>query len=234
MSKTVIILGASSSIGRLVVDKYISCGWIVLAYCYKNNPFHDVTNKNSIKVTNLDLSDIDCVTKHLSEANFSNVSSIINCVGKIFPLSYSESNYEAIIKSLNINVLAASLFIKKLIPHMIKKRFGRIVHLGSIGVKYGGGMNNYPYALSKHLLEFFPSEIKNNSKNNVLCNTIRVGFVESNIHKDIPNKNINHRISLIPIGRPARPEEMIEMIYYFGSELNSYSTCEVITIAGGE
>ena len=41
MSKSVLILGASSVIGRLVVDKFILEGWSVVAYCNENNPFSE-------------------------------------------------------------------------------------------------------------------------------------------------------------------------------------------------
>ena len=235
MNKSVIILGASSVIGRLVVDKFILEGWAVVAYCNNNNPFSEKEySQKNIEVRKVDLQDIGQLEKHLSETNFSNISSFINCAGKIFPHRFSDSSYESIIESLKVNSISASLFIQKLLPQMIKVKYGRIVQLGSIGVKYGGGMNNYPYSLSKHLLEFFPSEIKQSSIYNVLCNTIRVGFVNTGSHKLIPNKNFDERISLIPIKRAAEPKEIIGMIYYLGSSMNTYTTCEVISIAGGE
>ena len=234
-AKSVLVLGASSVIGRLVVDKFILEGWSVLAYCNENNPFsgHDYNQKN-VEVRNVDLQDIEQLQKHLSKSNFSNISSFINCAGKIFPHRYSDSSYESIIESLKVNSISASLFIQKLLPLMIKMKYGRIVHLGSIGVKYGGGINNYPYSLAKHLLEFFPAEIKQASKYNVLCNTVRVGFVDTGLHKKIPNKDFDERVSLIPIKRAAEPKEIIEMVFYLGSTMNTYTTCEVISVAGGE
>ena len=235
MSKSVLILGASSVIGRLVVDKFILEGWSVVAYCNENNPFSEKKYyQKNIEVRKIDLQDMPQLKKHLSEGDFLNISSFINCAGKIFPHRYSESSYESIIESLKVNSISAVLFIQKLLPIMIKMKYGRIVHLGSIGVKYGGGMNNYPYSLAKHLLEFFPSEIKQASIHNVLCNTIRVGFVNTGIHKKIPNKNLEERVSLIPIKRAAEPKEIIGMIFYLGSSMNTYTTCEVVSIAGGE
>jgi len=235
MSKTVLVLGASSVIGRLVVDKFLSEGWSVLAYCNKNNPFssNDYDQKN-IEVRHLDLQDIEKLQKHLSESCFLNVYSFVNCAGKIFPKRYSNVSYESLINSFNVNSISASLFTQKLLPLMIKKKYGRILHLGSIGVKYGGGINNYPYSFAKHLLEFFPFEIKQASKHNVLCNTLRVGFVDSGLQEKIPNKDFDERVSLIPIKRAAQPKEIIEMVFYLGSSMNTYTTCEVISIAGGE
>ena len=42
---------------------------------------------------------------------------------------------------------------------MIKK-FGRIVHASSIGVKYGGSEFTFNYSYSKHALEYISSYVK--------------------------------------------------------------------------
>jgi hypothetical protein len=31
-----------------------------------------------------------------------------------------------------------------------------------------------------------------------------------------------------------KPKEIIEMVFYLGSTMNTYTTCEVISVAGGE
>ena len=117
---------------------------------------------------------------------------------------------------------------------MKEKKFGRMLHVSSIGVKYGGGENTFNYSLSKHLLEFSPSFIKKLTRYNLLSNVLRVGFVKTKIHKKIKNKNLNKRINLIPIKRAAKVNEITDMIFFLASEKNSYISNETITIAGGE
>jgi NAD(P)-dependent dehydrogenase (short-subunit alcohol dehydrogenase family) len=45
---------------------------------------------------------------------------------------------------------------------------------------------------------------------------------------------MNQRISMIPMGRMATPDEIAEVVYWLGSEQNSFTTGQVITVAGGE
>ena len=73
---------------------------------------------------------------------------------------------------------------------MAQKNWGRIVNLGSIGVKFGGGLRNFPYSVSKFILEFFPSYTKKWVKQNVLINTIRVGATKTKLHKKLQRKNL--------------------------------------------
>ena len=117
---------------------------------------------------------------------------------------------------------------------MNKRKWGRIIHLGSIAVKLGDGKKTFLYSLSKHLLEFFPNYTKEWSKNNVLINTIRVGAASTNLHSLLPLKNFKKREKLISVGRVAEPREIAEFIYFLGSDENSYITNKVPAIFGGE
>ena len=45
---------------------------------------------------------------------------------------------------------------------------------------------------------------------------------------------MSKRISLIPIGRMAKPDEIAKVVYFLGSDENSYISGDTITVAGGE
>ena len=137
-------------------------------------------------------------------------------------------------KCVQINTLIPILIQKNLIKKMEKRKFGRILHVSSIGVKYGGGNSTFNYSFSKHSLEFISSHMKNLIKHNLLTNILRVGVVKTKMIKKIKNKNINQRIDLIPIKRSAEKKEISDMIYFLASENNTYIANEKITIAGGE
>jgi NAD(P)-dependent dehydrogenase (short-subunit alcohol dehydrogenase family) len=121
-----------------------------------------------------------------------------------------------------------------MVPEMAKKGWGRIVNLGSIGVKFGGGKNSFSYSLSKHALEFIPSDFKDWASKNVLVNVLRVGVVDTRLHSSDPLKNMSDRVRLIPMQRMASPEEVAKAIWFLGSDSNSYITGQVISFSGGE
>ena len=49
-----------------------------------------------------------------------------------------------------------------------------------------------------------------------------------------PEKNMDQRVSMIPIGRMATPIEIANVVYWLGSDENTFTTGQVITAAGGE
>ena len=117
---------------------------------------------------------------------------------------------------------------------MLERGWGRIVNLSSIGVKFGGGSKTFCYSLSKHALEFFPHDHKTWAARNILINTLRVGVTDTRIHKVDPEKDMNQRISMIPMARMATPDEIANVVCWLGSDQNSYMTGQVITASGGE
>ena len=92
----------------------------------------------------------------------------------------------------------------------------------------------FSYSIGKFALEFFPSNNKKWIKNNVLINTVRVGVTKTRLHNKLKTKNLIKRVKLIPIQRMASPEEIAKVIFFLGSNDNTFISNEVISISGGE
>ena len=237
LKKTALILGGSSDIGLQVVSKFLDNGWKVISHYNKNNKFLKKIKKDHNKNLILFKSDFEkynSLNSFLKKIKSFDISSYVNLVGYIDNISFEKANLENMTKCVQINTLIPILIQKNLIKKMEKSKFGRILHVSSIGVKYGGGNSTFNYSFSKHSLEFISSHMKNLIKHNLLTNILRVGVVKTKMIKKIKNKNINQRINLIPIKRSAKKKEISDMIYFLASENNTYIANEKITIAGGE
>ena len=234
--KSVLILGASSDIGISVVKKFIDEGWYVFAHGNKNTKQLKKLNNlnNKIKIIKSNLNNTKDIKKLIKVISNRKIVSFVNLVGYLDNISYSRTDLKSLIKSLTINTLAPNLIKRSLIKNMEKLKFGRILHLSSIGVKYGGSDFTYNYSFSKHALEYIPSYFKKLTKKNILTNVLRVGVVNTKLLRKIKGKNIRIRKNLIPIKRLANTKEISETIYNLASEKNTYISGEIIAIAGGE
>ena len=155
-------------------------------------------------------------------------------IGYVDNKTYVETNIKETINNFVVNFLFPQAVIKLNIDYMKKIRFGRILNISSIGVKFGGGINNYNYSLSKYASEFVPQFFKKISKDNIFINNLRLGLIDTKLHNKIDKKNMKKRIGLIPIKKIANPEEIIEIIYYLSSNKNTFVNLETVTVAGGE
>tara|TARA_B100000965_G_scaffold370133_1_gene358025 strand:+ start:299 stop:1003 length:705 start_codon:yes stop_codon:yes gene_type:complete len=230
LKKKILILGGSSSIARELVNNINKETYEIFLHYNQNKPNLE---KKNIKFIKKDFKKLNQKNMKIMTKNFKNFDIIINLLGYIDNKSYFKSNYENLIKSLNVNFFAPLFIVQKSLNYMKKNKFGRIINCSSIGTKFGGGTNTFNYSLSKHCSEFIPKELRNLSSKNVLFNNIKIGVINTKIHKKILNKNISKRIKLIPAKRMGKSSEIVKLILFLINE-NSYIASETINISGGE
>jgi 3-oxoacyl-[acyl-carrier protein] reductase len=236
-NKCVLVLGGSSDIGIELIRKYLSQNWKVICHYNKSETGLNKlkqNHRNQLTTVKADFASENSIKKFTKIISKKNIHSMINLVGYLDNVSFKNTNLKSLLKSLQINSIAPLLIQKYVIKNMIKKKFGRILHASSIGVKYGGSEYTFNYSYSKHALEYIPSYIKNLTQFNILSNTIRIGVVNTKLLKKVKKKNINKRVKLIPIKRFATRKEISDMIFFLGSEKNTYISGENVSISGGE
>lgn len=235
-----LIFGASSDIGVAICSKYLKSGWSVIgvyrSHCNQLDHLENLYPEN-FKCIQFELTDSKSLKDHLQERVrcYSTCDSVINCIGLANPKEYEDITEEDIIKHFQINTIPNIVFNQFFSKFMIKRGWGRFVYISSIGIKYSGGIENYCYSMSKLLTEFFPAVAKNKwALKNVFINAVRAGYIDTKFHSKFSYKDPAQRISSIPIGRSGKAHEVAEAVFFLGSELNSFITCEVLTVSGGE
>lgn len=238
MTRKVLITGASSDIGIAICRQFLSVQFRVLGLY---NQGQAALKRLAEEHPNLTLQQLNFETPENIESFIQKERDqllesdiVVHAAALVEPVPFFDITANSLLRAFTINVIPSLLFTRTIIPAMIDREWGRIINLSSIGVKFGGGSRTFCYSLSKHALEFFPSDHKNWAAKNVLTNTVRVGVTDTRIHKLDPEKNMDERVSLIPMGRMATPEEIANVVCWLGSEQNSYITGQVITAAGGE
>ena len=231
MVKNVLILGASSDIGKNVVKYFLKDGYTVFLHYNNNKP---KIKSKKVKFFKYNFNKIENYENFINKIKNTNFSSFINLIGYIDNRDLSKAKFNDLNNSLKINFIFPILISNYISNKMIKAKYGRILHCSSIGVKFGGGINTYTYSLAKHCLEFIPQHYKINSKANVLYNVLRIGVTDTKIHKKISKKNLKSRVEKIPLRRIGKPDEIAQYIYFLSSNNNSFITNQVLSISGGE
>jgi 3-oxoacyl-[acyl-carrier protein] reductase len=166
---------------------------------------------------------------------FSNCDILINNAGASLPAlelgKYKDNDISAI---MGLNFNAPFMLSQTVLPLMENKGKGSIVNISSIGVKFSGGKTTAVYSSSKAALE---TATKNMAKfyaaKNIRVNAIRAGVTNTPFHDKV-QKNMDERISLIPMKRAAEPEEIAEMAVFISSDKAAYITGQIISVSGGE
>lgn len=215
--RTVLVTGASRGIGRAIADRFASAGCLVLTPARRE----------------LDLSVSSSVAEFLA-GELPEIDVLINNAGenRVAPIeSIDLADWERILAT---NLTAPLLLMQHLAPRMAARGWGRVVSVSSCysflarpgRASYGASKGALNALTRTAALEF--------GKGNVLVNAVAPGFVQTDMtSRNNSPEQIAGLASLTALGRLATPDEIAQLVYFLGSEQNTYITGQIVVSDGG-
>jgi 3-oxoacyl-[acyl-carrier protein] reductase len=140
---------------------------------------------------------------------------------------------EAWDRVMEVDLRGAFLCTKAALRPMIRQRWGRIVNVASVaGLVGNAGQANYA-AAKAGLIGFTKAVAKEVASRNVTANAIAPGLVRTEMTADLTEGQEQAVLGLVPLGRPAEPDEIAPAVVFFASEEARYITGTVLAVDGG-
>jgi 3-oxoacyl-(acyl-carrier-protein) reductase len=141
----------------------------------------------------------------------------------------SDDEWDAVLQT---NLTSVFHMTARVLPHMVKAGYGRIVNISSvIGIHGNFGQANYA-AAKAGIIGFTKSAALELARKGVTVNAIAPGFIETEMIAAMPDEVRARILEKIPMGRFGRPEEIAQAVAFLVSN-GDYITGQVITIDGG-
>ena len=122
---------------------------------------------------------------------------------------------------------------KAAIRHMMRKRYGRIINISSVSGQMGNaGQTNYS-ASKAGQIGFTKALAREVASRNITVNAIAAGYIDTDIWSNVPQDVREMMVSIIPLGRKGKPEEVAYAVAFLASEQAAYITGQVLGIDGG-
>ena len=159
------------------------------------------------------------------------VDALVNCAGFTNPKIFAETTDEDWLEAFRVNVLGTVHFCKAVLPYMQKAKEGRIVNISSVR-GYGITSGRTAYSIAKASIINLTSSLAKEYAPDILVNGVAPGFTETDMSKTWSEKNWEQAISSL-LGRPAKPEEIAEVILFLASPKNTFITGQTLLVDGG-
>ena len=132
-----------------------------------------------------------------------------------------------------INLFGPLLISQAVLPHMLEKNYGRILHLASIAGKEGNaGMAAYS-ATKAGVIGLVKSMGKDYAETGITINALAPAVIRTPMVAAMPEQQVKYMTDKIPMKRCGELEEAAEMIAWIVSPACSFTTGFTFDLSGG-
>ncbi|MBQ14400.1 MAG: 3-oxoacyl-ACP reductase, partial [Gammaproteobacteria bacterium] len=235
-----LVTGASRGIGRAIATELGKQGLIVVGTATTEQGAASISEYlQTAGVTGkgycADVSSQESVSSLLSsiEEEFCRPTVLVNNAGITrdnLLMRMKEDEWNAVIET---NLGAMYRVCKACVKGMTKARWGRIVNISSVvGSSGNAGQSNY--AASKAGIEGFSRALaKEIGSRGITVNAVAPGFIDTDMTRELSEKQTEALLSQIPLGRLGQAEEIAAVVGFLVSDSGGYITGETLHVNGG-
>ncbi|MDC0442681.1 SDR family oxidoreductase [Gammaproteobacteria bacterium] len=248
-NKTVLIIGASKGLGKETANAFAreGCKLILVARNIDllKKCIRDLPGNQQHKFLAFDLMNAKQLKAFILKLKNEDIDIVINNLGGALGFKDPLSRAEMWKKVWQFNVGIGITINNEVIPSMIEKNWGRIVHVSS-SYSLNGGVTNTPfggspqYSAAKAYLNMYVKTVARELANQgVIINSVLPGplHIEGKHWDKVRNENpelykkfVNETM---PIGRLGSPKEIAPFILMLASSHATFATGSMLSLDGG-
>lgn len=239
----IIITGGTRGIGRKVGEAFLKSGGTVIAtYAANDAAAQEFKGQNQaylesghLEVRKFDVSHLDDVKAFFQflEDKYPSLEVLVNNSGirkdALLPLM-KEEDWNRV---MDVNLNGSFYMTKYGVKSFLKNRYGRIIHISSIGGLIGlQGQANYSASKAAQI-GMAKSLSREVGRKNITVNCVCPGFVETELIGDLSSAQVEEYKKQIPLRRFGRGEEVAHGVLFLASREASYINGIALEITGG-
>ena len=238
--KIVLVTGASRGIGFEIAQTLANQGALIIGTATsedsaKNFEQNLINQGLKAKGMVLNISDKESIKTFFTKLKAEKIiiDVLVNNAGITrdnLMMRMSEEEWSAVI---NTNLSSIFYMSKECIRGMMKKRWGRIISIGSVVASAGNpGQANY-CAAKAGVIGFSKSIAYEVASRNITVNVIAPGFIATDMTNKLTDEQKSLILSKIPSGQMGQPEDIAKAVAFLASEDSKYITGQTFHINGG-
>ncbi len=238
--KTAIVTGASRGIGAAIAHSLCETGANVVLCSRSAESVAQIADTLQDKgytafSTAADISrkeDVESLIEKTIE-QFSGVDILVNNAGitrDMLLMRLKDEDWDAVLQT---NLTGTMYCTRAVLRPMIRQKGGRIINISSvIGLMGNAGQANYA-AAKAGIIGLTKATAKEVGARGITVNAIAPGFITTDMTAQIPEKNQEQLLELIPLREFGHPEDVADAVCFLASDAARYITGQTLQVDGG-
>lgn len=235
--KIALVTGASRGIGRAIAEDLVARGATVIGTATSENGAKAISEYlgNKGKGFVLNVTETDSIEKFLADvrAEFGEIDILVNNAGITrdnLLMRMKDDEWQDIIDT---NLSSVFRLSKAVMRAMMKKRYGRIITIGSVvGTMGNAGQANYA-AAKAGVIGFSKSLAREVASRGITVNVVAPGFIETDMTRALTEDQRAGILSQVPANRLGDAKEIASAVAFLASDEAGYITGETLHVNGG-
>jgi 3-oxoacyl-[acyl-carrier protein] reductase len=251
-NRTAIVAASSQGIGRATAEAFAAEGCRVAICARSRKALDDVAEKirrehnAEVLAEALDVTDANAVADFVKAVvqKFGSVDICVTNAGGPPAKGFLSTTVEEWKRAVDVNFMSAVYFAHQVIPHMQRRKWGRIITITSITTKQPVADLVYSNAVRAAVVGLVKSLSNEFGKDGILVNNVGPGFTATDRLKELAHVrsaalgNSEEQIFKswaedTALKRLASPREVADTIIWLASDRASYITGQTILVDGG-
>ncbi|KGQ29691.1 3-ketoacyl-ACP reductase [Gallibacterium anatis] len=237
MQKIALVTGASRGIGRAIAEELVNKGFTVIGTATSEkgaDAISDYLGENGkglvLNVTSLE--SINALLEQIKQ-QFGDIDVLVNNAGITrdnLMMRMKEEDWDIILQT---NLSSVFHLSKAVLRSMMKKRFGRIISIGSVVGSMGNpGQANY-CAAKAGIIGFSKALAKEVASRGITVNVVAPGFIATDMTDSLTEEQKAATLAQVPAGRLGEPKDIAKAVAFLASNDAAYITGETLHVNGG-
>ena len=239
--KAIVLTGASGGIGAALARGFAEMGAHVVAVDMPGSKIVKIAEElpgNMHVGIELDIGELSAHASLFELAqSMAPLAALVNCAAYLKRVDTVDDVTEADWDQQVDTNLKAAFFLNRAAYHSFRRhaQHGAIVNFSSQGWWSGGFGGSVVYASSKGgIVTMTRGLARSFAKDNVRVNSVAPGGVNTAMMQNQTPEQLASFVSMIPLGRLAEPEELVDGVIFLSSDSSSYITGAVLNVSGGQ
>ena len=242
--RVAVVTGSSRGIGKAIAERLSQAGAKVVINCRNTVDKAEATARQirdacgEAIVVQADVGNGPDAARLVGESieAYGRIDVLVSNAGIVIDKPFVESTDEDWEMAMHSNLDAFFYVTRAVLPHMIERRYGRILATGSIiAEKYEFGGNKMAVCTASkagvvNMLRAIAAEV---AADGITVNGVSPGYIATEMFDSVDTAGREAALRMIPMGRYGQPEDIANAMAFLASDEASYITGQMLRVNGG-